>query len=348
MSKSEARADLVPMRYRWSLGACALTVGASLMACALGSPAPVDEEALIGAGDTSLHAAIRGRDAGAPILLYLHGGPGSPLGVPIFRAYGGRLLEDDFIVVYLHQRGIMKSPRIPDSGHRIDRYVDDVRSVVDYLGRRFPGRRLSLLGHSWGGVLAYLYLSSHSHGIDRLVAVAAPVDVQRTLRGRAAMILEWAMKTGNDEAIRDLTPLQEARLPEDAAAFRVLEKWSPRAYGGWARNLSRERVDAAIDYEASLPLWLPEQRRIEELLLPELLQLDLRDEIGRIGIPMLCIVGKDDVDVPWRILQDDLRSYGGSVDLRIFEHSHHMPFIDEEELFARTVAEFLSAPDSGT
>jgi pimeloyl-ACP methyl ester carboxylesterase len=58
---------------------------------------------------------------------------------------------------------------------------------------------------------------------------------------------------------------------------------------------------------------------------------------------LLCIVGKDDVDVPWRIVQEEIRAYGGPVDFRLFENSHHMPFIDEEELFVETVTRFLSA-----
>lgn len=320
---------------------CVLIVGVSVLACAPGSSPRIDEQVMIEVDDTSLYAAIRGRDESAPILLYLHGGPGSPLGVPIFRAYGGRLLEDHFTVVYLHQRGIMRSPRVPDSGHHVAKYVDDVRLVVDYLGRRFPGRRFFLLGHSWGGVLAYLYLSTYPHNIDRLIAVAAPVHVERMIHGRVAMILQWARKTGNDEAVRALSPLEDKSLPEDFEAFRILEEWSSRAYGGWARNLSKTRIDAAIDYEELLPVWLSEQRHVEELLLPELLRLDLRDKLERIDIPLLCIVGRDDVDVPWYLVQQDLERYGGSVDLRIFEHSHHMPFIDEEDLFAETVVGFL-------
>lgn len=323
------------------LRASALTVGALLLACAPGSSLRVDEQVQIDVEDTSLYAAIRGKDESAPILLYLHGGPGNPLGVPIFQAYGGRLLEDHFIVVYLHQRGIMKSPRVPDNAHRVDRYVDDVGRVVDYVRRRFAHRQMFLLGHSWGGVLAYRYLSQHPDAVDRLVAVAAPIDVERMVHGRVAMILEWARETGSEEAIRDLSPLEDKSVAEDSEAFRILEKWSPQAYGGWARHLSRARINAAVDYEASLPSWLSERRHIEELLLAEVLQLDLRDEIGKIDIPLLCIVGKDDVDVPWYLVQEDIRRYGGPVDFRVFEHSHHMPFIDEEELFAQTVVEFL-------
>jgi pimeloyl-ACP methyl ester carboxylesterase len=312
-----------------------------LSACAQGSLQQLNEEVLIGVEDTELYAEVRGNDENAPLLLYLHGGPGSPLGVPVFRAYGGRLLEDHFIVVYLHQRGIMKSPRVPDSGHRVQKYVKDVHHVVGHLRREFPDRELSLLGHSWGGVLAYLYLSNHQNAIHKLVTVSTPVNVESVIHSRVEMILQWARETGNQEAIQDLSPLKDMSVLDHAEDFKILAKWSPRAYGGWARNLSRKRIDAAIDYEESIPVWLKEQNHIEELLLMELLHLDLRSEIEKIDIPLLCIVGKDDVDTPWHVVQEEIKNYGGRVDFTIFENSHHMPFIDEEDLFAATVVQFL-------
>jgi len=327
-----------PLRYLGVLIVCVF-----LSACSRASAPPLDERVLIDVEGTSLYAEIRGQGGASMVLLYLHGGPGSPLGVPIFRAYGGRLLEEQFIVVYLHQRGIMKSPRVPDSGHRVDMYVDDVHHVVRFLRRRFPGQEVALLGHSWGGVLAFLYLSSQPQPIHRLVTVSAPIDVESMTHGRVEMILQWARETGNDEAIRDLSPLKNKSVLDEFDEFKVLGKWSPVAYGGWARNLSKERVDSAVDYEESIPAWLSEQKHIEELLLAEVLRLDLRDKIEKIDVPLLCIVAREDVDVPWYLVQEQIKNYGGRVDFRIFESSHHMPFIDEEALFAKTVVQFLKS-----
>jgi pimeloyl-ACP methyl ester carboxylesterase len=328
-------------RTKWLVLPMALMTCFLLPACSRGSAPPVDKRVLIDVGDTKLYAEIRGNDQSAPLLLYLHGGPGNPLGVPIFRAYGGRRLEDHFIVVYLHQRGIMRSPRVPDSTHRVQKYVEDVHHVVEHLRREFPGRRLSLLGHSWGGVLAYLYLSDYPAAVHRLVAVSTPVNAESMIHGRVDMVLEWARETGNQEAIRALSPLKTKSVFEHAEDFRVLGEWTPRAYGGWARNLSREKVNAAVDYEESIPVWLRERRHIETLMLEEVLHLDLRDDIRKIDIPLLCLAGKEDVDVPWYIVEEEIGSYGGPVDLKVFENSHHMPFIDEEALFTETVIRFL-------
>ena len=317
-------------------------VCAAFFACSRARTPPVDERVLIDVGDTRLHAEIRGNDAtNAPLLLYLHGGPGSPLGVPVFRAYGGRLLEEGRIVVYLHQRGIMKSPRVPAESHRVARYVEDVHRVIEYLGREYQGRKVDLLGHSWGGVLAYLCLVEHPDSARKLVTVGAPINAETMVRGRVERTLRWARETGNAEAIADLTPLRTRDPIEDAAEFEILARWTARAHGGWARNLSRDRIAAAVDYEGSISTWLEEQKPVEDLLLQEVLRLDLSEAIRSIRNPLLCIAGREDVDVPWEIVQEEIKSYGGPVDFRVFDNSHHMPFIDEEGAFVETVELFL-------
>jgi pimeloyl-ACP methyl ester carboxylesterase len=305
-------------------------------------PSGVDEQVLIDVGDTRLFADIRGSEMDAPLLLYLHGGPGSPLGVPVFRAYAGRLLEDEFIVMYLHQRGIMKSQRVPDKSHQVSLYVSDVHHVVQFARRTFANRPVFVLGHSWGGLLALLYLTDHPGGVEKLVAVSTPVVVDSMVRERLAMTLRWAEETGAEEAMRDLLPLKGKAPGDSPEEFEILGKWSARAYGGWARNMSRRRIDEAIDFEESLPQWLGEQKHIEELLGDELLAIDLSDDLGSINVPLLCITGRDDVDVPWYLVQKEFEAYGGAKQFKVFENSHHMPFIDEEDLFVETVVGFLN------
>ena len=143
-----------------------------------------------------------------------------------------------------------------------------------------------------------------------------------------------------------LLPDTDGDTIDDADDFEVLAKWTTRAHGGWGRNLSRKRLVAVIDHEKSMPARLEEQKRIEGLLRGEVLRLDLRETIRRIRTPLLCIVGRDDVDVPWEVVRDEIAGYAGPVAFRLFDHSHHMPFIDEEALFVETVTRFLEGDEA--
>ena len=303
----------------------------------------VNQQIFIETEDTALYANIRGNNENAPILLYLHGGPGSPLGVPLLRAYSGPQLEEHFILVYLHQRGIMKSHRVPDSTHTLRNYVNDINYVVQFLKIYFANRDIYFLGHSWGGVLGYLYLLENQSDIKKFVAICTPINSETMILGRIDMILKWAESTNNKQAIKELIPLKEKSPYKDVDDFKVLAKWITRAYGGWHRNVDRTRINKVIEYEDLLPKWLSEQKKIESIMLEHLLQINLEDRIQELKIPLLCITGKEDVDVPWYLVEKDIQKYGGEKTFILFKNSHHMLFVDEENLFVSTIVKFLES-----
>jgi len=331
--------------YRYTLRISLIPVILSLFLLACFSQNSIDEEVYIKTKDTQLYANIKGENLDAPILLFLHGGPASPFGVPIFKAYGGHKLEEYFIVVYLHQRGIMKSERVPDDTHKISNYVEDVTYVVQYLEDHFKDKKIFILGHSWGGVLAYLYVLEHQDKIQKLVTVCAPINVSSMMKGRIDMTLKWAEETNNSTAIEELSSLSDTSIYDNPENFMTLSKWTSNAYGGWGKNLSQKKINKAIDYEDQFPQWLQESENIGDLMYREILNIDLKDEISEIEIPLLCITGKYDVDVPWYIVEEEIMNYGGEKTFILFNNSHHMVFIDEEEIFVSTVLLFLKNND---
>src|SRR5690606_8230044 len=93
--------------------------------------------------DTTINGArqrltIRGRDIRNPVLLRIHGGPGSPFMPVVFRLTGSDL-EDIFTVCYWDQRGAgpAYTPDLPDTAITLRHIVADGLSVSEYLRRRF-------------------------------------------------------------------------------------------------------------------------------------------------------------------------------------------------------------------
>ena len=77
---------------------------------------------------------IRGKDVSKPVLLRVHGGPGSTY-VPPFFQVAGIDMEDLFVVCYWDQRGSgpAYTPDIPDSTITLPQIVDDGLEVAAYL-----------------------------------------------------------------------------------------------------------------------------------------------------------------------------------------------------------------------
>ncbi len=92
---------------------------------------------------------IRGKNLSNPILLHLHGGPGSP-DRPFFNK--DETLEDLFTVCYWEQRGAGASyhKTIPKKSMTLTQIVKDGKVVSEYLKERFHKNKIYLQGHSWG------------------------------------------------------------------------------------------------------------------------------------------------------------------------------------------------------
>ena len=104
---------------------------------------------------------------GGDALLFLHGFPES------HRTWRNQLedLSLDFFVVAPDQRGFAGSDR-PEGveNYKTDRIVQDATALMDALGVD----RFTLIGHDWGGAVAWTAALQHPIRIERLVIVNAP------------------------------------------------------------------------------------------------------------------------------------------------------------------------------
>jgi pimeloyl-ACP methyl ester carboxylesterase len=147
---------------------------------------------------------IRGWDRSNPILLHLHGGPGSA-DISIARFFDTELIEH-FTVVHWDQRGAGKSfsPDIPPESMTRDQFVEDIRELAVLLGKRFDVPRIYLVGHSWGSEIGALAASRYPELFHAYVGVAQVVEESEQERISYQFVLDKAREAGNQKAIREL------------------------------------------------------------------------------------------------------------------------------------------------
>ena len=136
---------------------------------------------------------IRGADRAAPILLWLHGGPGAAQ-MPIHATTSA--LERDFVVVHWDQRGAGKSnpPDFDPATMTLEQFLADAREVTALLRERVGDQPLIVLGHSWGTMLGARLVARWPTDYAGYIGVGQQVD---TLRG-AALALDWLGKVAPD------------------------------------------------------------------------------------------------------------------------------------------------------
>lgn len=105
---------------------------------------------------TRLHAQAFG-DPSGPIMMVLHGGPGSD-----YRALLAlRELEDDgYYVVFWDQRGAGLSRRHTADHYSLDAYLEDLRLVIEHY-TSMTDQPLVFIGHSWGAMYATWFIDTY-------------------------------------------------------------------------------------------------------------------------------------------------------------------------------------------
>ena len=107
------------------------------------------------------HAETFG-DPTNPVVITLHGGPGGD-----YRSILSlKALADEFFVVFFDQRGSGLSPRVGAEEITLKSAIADLDSIVDYFGH---GKRVNLVGHSWGAMLASAYIGQYPEKVNKAV-----------------------------------------------------------------------------------------------------------------------------------------------------------------------------------
>ena len=172
----------------------------------------------IGGVDQWLH--IRGRNRSNPVLLWLHGGPGSAV---IGGSGSGACLrpwEDYFTIVLWDQRQTGKSYYPADDKSAplsVQRFIDDTEELMQYLRDYLEKDKLFILGASWGTTLGMHMVKRHPDWIHAYVGVGQvvnSVDNERVLYERLLMHAKEKKEQALINKLESMTKLWEVDSPE--------------------------------------------------------------------------------------------------------------------------------------
>ncbi|GEK34753.1 alpha/beta fold hydrolase [Kurthia sibirica] len=254
-----------------------------------------------------------------PVLVAVHGGPGSdhsdfkPFLTPLSEIYQ---------IVYLDQRSNGQSERVDPATCTFDQLADDIEALRLYLGLE----KISVLGHSFGGMIAQVYATSYPESVDKLLLVntAPSYDFYREAK-------EFASRVGRPEQIAKIPELFEGNIRDDDH----LEEWWTVCWDLYWHDYQDDiggdtgsRPIGSLDvcnytFKHLMPLY------------------DVRAKLPALKMPTLIVTGRHDWITP--LTQGEvMHDLIPNSELAIFEKSGHMPFIEEQQMFLTTVREFLS------
>lgn len=263
--------------------------------------------------------------SGKPLII-IHGGAGyltQDYLLPHMEALGKKY----WITLY-DQRGLGKSTgEITSDQINLKTYVDDIESIRKSLGVN----KISLMGHSFGGLLAMLYAGSYPESTDRLILTNSMVVTNDDI---GAFFAELSKRVSPFQKEIDALEKSPKFLAGDPKIVREVSKLYFQTY---LHN------PALID---KLNLWKTQKENVNGAKVWGIFKADLfmkpfdfLAELRTIQCPTLVIHGADDV-IPL-ISSEHIHNAIPNSSLVEIEQCGHFPFVEQPEVFFKAVEDFL-------
>jgi proline iminopeptidase len=269
--------------------------------------------------------------ADAPPLLVLHGGPGASHDYLLPQMLD---LAGDYRLIFYDQRGGGQSKTTDRSPVTWQTQVADVDAVI----QEFSLDPATIVGYSWGGLLAMLFGIESAAGrtkshVAKLVLLdPAPVNAEL----RREFEAEFARRQNTDTV---------TRLREDLAASG-LRKSDPDAYRQRAFELSVAGYFADPTAAHDLTPFRV-MARIQDSVWESLGDYDLtrRKQLDTVHVPALVVHGRQD---PIPLESSELVARALHAPLVVIDGAGHVPYVEQPaEMFA-AIRSFLSSPSKPT
>ncbi len=299
------------------------------------SPIYAQQEGFVDAHGVLIYYVGFGK--GSPLVV-LHGGPGAthdyflPWLLPLARTHR---------LIFIDERGSGRSQRLQDtSRYTIEAMVEDVEDVRIALNLG----KISLLGHSCGGVLAQAYALKYQQHLSHLILNSTfPSTTQMNevlAREKAAM---------PPAKLARLNELEQAGLFGKGEIWehgRYSEEYAKLAWGpGYFPFLYGARPDSSYDpaqgnapsnWELYREMW---GSHGEFIIDGNLKSVEYVDRLHTIQVPTLVVVGDHDECDP--SLSREMHEKIAGSKLVVLPDAGHMNFVDQPEIWQKSVEGFL-------
>jgi len=271
------------------------------------APSGIQESYTAKIGGIEQWLNVRGQDRANPIILFVHGGPASPLLPTIWQFQ--RPIEEYFTVVNWDQRGAGKTYLEDHSGSlgetlHIPRYIDDAIEVAEHIKQRYGKSKLVLMGHSWGTAIGMGAALKRPDLFHAYVGIGQFINARDNEKISFDYGMKQALEHNNTAAVEEMKAIAPYPGSEPITRERIIiaRKWA-QFYGG----LSAYRADSKYFFKA--PLLSPEysaadicaidQGNLFTLgrVLPELLNVDYKG-VRSFPIPVVMFMGRHDYTTP--------------------------------------------------
>lgn len=261
-------------------------------------------EKFITAGDTPVHVCDSKKGDRCAVLLHGY--------------LESMLVWDDF-VPYLYKQVRVITLDLPGHGisvvkgpvHTMEYLADVVKNTLDALGIA----RCTLVGHSMGGYVALAFCEKYPERLDGVVLLSSTPDADTDEKKENRLREIKLVEAGKKDALARVAP-EAGFAPEN-------------------RPRMRDEIEDLVEQ-----VFVTEDEGIAALLRGMIERPDRNEMLRRSAVRQLFIFGKHDGYIPLE-KAEALAAAHPQARVAWLEHSGHMGFLEEPEITARALLDFM-------
>lgn len=300
-------------------------------------------------GGQEQYLFIRGADSTKPVMLFIHGGPGSPE-LSFMKNYNTDI-ESDFVMVYWEQLGAGKSysENIPIERMTLPHFISDTRELSEHLAKRFNQEKIYIMGHSWGSLLGILTAYQYPERFHAFFGVGQVANQYKGEKVSFEWVKEQAHQQNDKDAIQELSAMQ---VPDSLASstewieFVMKERKYVMKYRGAMRQVTGmwPMIKMVLNTEeytiGDKGKYMKGNMFSLEHLWPEVVGTNLFTEIDSMQVPVYILQGIHDYQTPHAIAKDFYDQLKApEKEFFTFSNSAHSPLMEEVDKFNSIVRE---------
>ena len=295
-------------------------------------------------GGMEQYLIIRGADTTKPVMLFLHGGPGSPEFA--FMKKTNLEIENDFIMVYWEQRGAGKSysKDIPIESMNLEQFISDTQELSEILAKRFKQEKIYLMGHSWGSFFGILTAHKYPKLFHAYIGIGQVCHQYKGEQISFEWVKDQAERHNDKDAIEALSKISFPDSLADSETwfdFIMVERNHVQKFGGGVTHEMSgmwpviKMVLDTKEYTFGEKInFMSGSLFSLEHLWPDVVNNNLFNEIDSMQVPVYIFQGKYDYQTPTSLAKDFYDQLKATKKYYFtFENSAHSPIMEEVDKF---------------
>ena len=276
---------------------------------------------------------IEGKSKDNPIVITLHGGPGTPIPFSVGCRGLFPVFTDEFIMVYWDQLGCGINNYVIDDSFSIDTFVQMTEELIESIKAKFPNNKTIIFSTSWGSILSAKLLEKNPYIVDSVVAsgqiikdvficdevrdtlAKTTIPVKKLERIKSITIDNFKGKDLQliSSALRKYTNAYQNKIGEKAPMGTIIK--------GLLTSPDYKMKDfIAImvnGYMKNTSLW------------KEIIQIDLTEQLRNVKVPYMVLQGDTDIVASTKLVKELVSDSNNiNLDCKVIANTGHLPGVE--------------------